>query len=157
APRYADELVDHLERTGQALEALRLLVVTTDVWRTSGAARARQVLGAGVRVLTAYGVPEATIDSAFSDLGRAAARAGEPTPIGAPLPGARSYVLDRCLSPVPVGVPGELFLGGVGVARGYGGRPWLTGERFVADPFAGDGSRLYRTGDLARWRADGQL
>ena len=157
APRYADELVGELERTGRTLEALRLLVVTTDVWRTPAAARARRVLGAGVRVLTAYGVTEATIDSTFSDLTRSALGEDAPTPIGAPLPGARSYVLSRSLSPVPVGVPGELFIGGVGVARGYGGRPSLTGERFVADPFAGDGSRLYRTGDVARWRADGQL
>ncbi|MFF0524662.1 non-ribosomal peptide synthase/polyketide synthase [Actinomadura nitritigenes] len=119
-------------------------------------ARARAALGDGVRILTAYGVTEATIDSTYSPLEGLAEMDG-PVPVGGPLPGARVYVLDRYMGPVAVGVTGEVFIGGVGVARGYGGRPALTAERFVADPFAGDGSRLYRTGDRGRWRPGGQL
>ena len=163
APRYADELVGHLERADVLLEDLRLLVVTTDVWRTAAAARARRILGPAVRILAAYGITETTIDSTCSGLtgpdGLAdpASTVDRPAPIGRPLPGTRLYTLDRYLNPVPVAAAGELFIGGAGVARGYGGRPALTAGRFVADPFAGDGSRVYRTGDRVRWMSGGEL
>ncbi|MGN7877262.1 amino acid adenylation domain-containing protein, partial [Roseateles sp. 22389] len=78
-------------------------------------------------------------------------------PIGAPITGISTWVLDGDLNAVPPGVPGELYLGGIGLARGYHDRAGLTSERFVANPMATDGSRLYRTGDLVRWNAEGQL
>jgi amino acid adenylation domain-containing protein len=157
APQYVDALVEFLAGGGARVGGLRLLVVTTQVWRAEAALRASRVLGGRVRVLTAYGVTEATIDSTVGEVGGLAPGAVGPLPVGAPLPGSRLHVLDRFLNPVPVGVVGELFLGGPGLTRGYGGCPELTGGRFVADPLAGDGSRLYRTGDLGRWRPDGQV
>ncbi|MEN8649792.1 amino acid adenylation domain-containing protein [Streptomyces sp. 21So2-11] len=78
-------------------------------------------------------------------------------PIGTPMANYQAHVLDRYGNPVPVGVPGELFIGGVGVARGYAYQPALTAERFVPDPFGAPGARLYRTGDLVRRQADGNL
>jgi amino acid adenylation domain-containing protein len=116
----------------------------------------RGLFDAGVRrVLNLYGPSEDTTYSTWSEL--APDDAAEPA-IGRPIAGTRARVLVG-LRPVPVGVAGELFLGGAGLARGYLGRPDLTAERFVPSPFAedGPGARLYRTGDRARFRPDGEL
>ncbi|WP_051716312.1 non-ribosomal peptide synthetase [Streptomyces bikiniensis] len=103
-----------------------------------------------------YGITETTVHATRRDLtARDADRDG--SPIGTPLPGTRLHLLDDSLRPVPAGVPGELYVGGPGVARGYLGQPGLTAARFVADPFGPPGARLYRSGDLARWTPDGEL
>ncbi|PAU64443.1 hypothetical protein BZL41_10040, partial [Pseudomonas sp. PIC25] len=105
-------------------------------------------------VVNLYGPTEATIDStAWRCM-----PANTPwQPLGRPIANIRVYVLDERLHPVPPGTPGEIHIAGAGVARGYLGRPGLTAERFVADPFGPPGSRLYRSGDLGRWRNDGTL
>ncbi|HEU4452036.1 MAG TPA: amino acid adenylation domain-containing protein, partial [Longimicrobium sp.] len=103
-----------------------------------------------------YGPSEAA--TALTALHCTPEEARSTVPIGRPTGNVRVYLLDGAGRPVPAGVPGELYIGGVGVARGYLDRPELTAERFVPDPFGGTpGARLYRTGDLARWLADGRM
>jgi thioesterase domain-containing protein len=124
----------------------------------AGALRAwRGLEGASrVRWINTYGPTEATvIATAFEPSCDAIA---EPIPIGRPIAGARTYVLDARFEPVPVGVPGELYLGGAGVARGYVGQPGPTANRFVPDPYTPEpGARMFQTGDRARWLASGEL
>jgi amino acid adenylation domain-containing protein len=114
----------------------------------------RRWLRPGLSFVNDYGPTETTITAAFMEL---TASTPLPPPIGRPSwPNYRAYVLDPDLNPVPVGVTGELHIGGAGVARGYLNRPGLTTRRFIADPFA-QGQRLYKTGDLARRRPDGTI
>jgi amino acid adenylation domain-containing protein len=136
-------------------------------WRSSGGLRmlcggealpadlADQLVAEGVTLWNMYGPTETTIWSAIYPV---ASVAGGAAPIGRPIANTRIYLLDRHLEPVPIGVPGELYIGGDGVTRGYLYRPELTAERFIPDPFGDQpGSRLYRTGDLARYQPDGNI
>ncbi|GAA2899412.1 hypothetical protein GCM10010517_64910 [Streptosporangium fragile] len=128
-----------------ALAGLRVLVGGEAL----PAALAETLVSTAARAVNMYGPTEATIWATSAELPSAG--------IGRPFPNTRAYVLDAGLRPAPVGVPGELYLAGTQLARGYAGRPDLTAERFVADPFGPPGGRMYRTGDLARWSRDGSL
>ncbi|GAB3441056.1 non-ribosomal peptide synthetase [Actinophytocola sediminis] len=138
-----------------AFAALRHLFVVGEVMDQE---RTRTVLdhGAPGVLHNGYGPTENTTFSACHRIGDLPA--GAPSvPIGTPITNTTAYVLDERMRPVPVGVPGELYVGGAGLARGYVNRPGPTAERFVPDPFGSAGGRLYRTGDLVRWNHAGVL
>ena len=138
-----------------APQGLELVVVASESFTGAEAEAAERVLGA--RVVVAFGLSEATVDSTWFGWRSAPVRLQARAPIGRPLPGVECLVVDGGFGLVPAGVPGELLIGGVGLARGYVGRPDLTAERFVANPWGPPGSRVYRSGDRCRWRGDGQL
>ncbi|MFL6245714.1 MAG: amino acid adenylation domain-containing protein, partial [Thermoanaerobaculia bacterium] len=131
-------------------DALEGLIVAGESCRGELVAR----WSSGRRMINGYGPTETTVCATMSE----PLCGSEVPPIGKPIPHTRVYVLDRALEPAPAGVPGELYIAGLGLARGYHERPALTAERFVADPHALEpGARMYRSGDLARWRPDGTL
>ena len=162
---YWHELVAALERGAASLPAgIRLVIIGGERALPERVAAWRERVGDGVRLVNTYGPTEATVVATLAELqGRPEERRlpDQPlpaVPIGRPVPGARVYVLDGEMRPLPVGARGELYIGGAGVARGYLGRPDLTAERFVPDPFSPEpGARLYRSGDVARWRRGGEL
>jgi amino acid adenylation domain-containing protein len=153
-PGHLDLLAHHLSADA-ARNLAGVLVVGADAFPSRSLA-SWQALGSSATVLNEYGPTEATvancvhrIDGPVDD---------QLVPIGRPIPNTTMYVLDERLRPLPVGVPGELYIGGVCVARGYHDLPRLTAERFVPDPFSNRaGARLYRTGDRGRFRPDGTL
>ncbi|UYU27154.1 non-ribosomal peptide synthetase DhbF [Bacillus subtilis] len=109
------------------------------------------------QLINMYGITETTVHVSYIELDRSMAALRANSLIGCGIPDFGVYVLDERLQPVPPGVAGELYVSGAGLARGYLGRPGLTSERFIADPFGPPGTRMYRTGDVARLRADGSL
>ncbi|HEU4562901.1 MAG TPA: amino acid adenylation domain-containing protein, partial [Longimicrobium sp.] len=145
----------HLDDHPGALPAsLRLAVIGGEAALPAQVRAWQAATGGRVRLLNSYGPSETTIGVTLWE----APESGGvlQVPIGRPVPNTRCYVLDAAGRPAAVGIPGELYVGGAQVARGYLERPALTAERFVPDPFVA-GARLYRTGDRARWRASGEL
>ncbi|RII13420.1 Dimodular nonribosomal peptide synthase [Streptomyces sp. YIM 130001] len=161
AELYAPDLViqavvEAAAEQGRTLPALRHIAQAGEALALGPALHDFVTAVPGRTLHNHYGPAETHVMTGTAVPGDSAAW-GEPAPIGRPIPGARVYVLDGALRPVPPGVNGELYLAGAGVARGYLGRSGLTAERFVADPFGAPGARMYRTGDLGRWRPDGLL
>ncbi|WP_160096656.1 non-ribosomal peptide synthetase, partial [Rhodococcus sp. T7] len=136
----------------EALSSLRHVFVIGEALPVETARGFTAVSGAGLHNL--YGPTEAAVSITYHRVDGAESSG---VPIGVPVWNSQVFVLDGRLRPVPVGVPGELYLAGVQLARGYVSRPDLTSDRFVASPFGGSGERMYRTGDLVAWRPDGVL
>jgi amino acid adenylation domain-containing protein/thioester reductase-like protein len=168
-PAYWHQLLAGTRAGDDRLRSVRLMITGGDLADRADCQAARQAAPAA-RLLNAYGLTETTITSALFDVGadaaaepvppRAAAAepARVPVPAGTALPHAQLLVLDASLILVPAGEEGEIYIGGCGIARGYLGRPDLTAQRFVPNPYSAQpGGRMYRSGDLGRWREDGNL
>jgi amino acid adenylation domain-containing protein len=152
----ADMFADHLAVPG----SVRLVIIGGEKANAERVALWQSCVRPTLKLLNTYGPTETTVTATVYDLTDYPTKraASQEVPIGAPLPHAQTYVLDSSLAPVPTGVPGELYIGGAGVARGYVKQPVLTADKFIRNPFAEDAnSRLFRTGDLVRWRDDGNL
>ncbi|WP_133169230.1 non-ribosomal peptide synthetase, partial [Streptomyces sp. MH60] len=150
-PSVFSEVLDRIAGT----TSVQTLVFAGEALPATLVERAREAFP-GVRVVNSYGQTESFYAGTFTVDAAEDWDASRGVPIGEPLGNMRAYVLGPGLTPVPPGVVGELYVAGA-VARGYQGRPGLTAERFLPDPFGPAGSRMYRTGDLARWNRDGRL
>jgi amino acid adenylation domain-containing protein len=150
-------LLQHLEDAGRTLTSMRMVIAGSDAWYVADHKQARRLLGPETRLINSYGLTETTIDSCCFEGEVESTVPSGLTPIGRPFANVRLYVLDEHQRPTPIGVAGELYIGGHGIARGYVNAE-LNAARFVADPFVDvPGARMCRTGDRARWRADGQV
>ncbi|WGU93924.1 non-ribosomal peptide synthase/polyketide synthase [Paenibacillus dendritiformis] len=148
--------MQHIYEEGLDVSSMQLLITSSDACSVTDYRLLQERFGGQFRIINSYGVTEAAIDSSFYDEPLDKLPPSGHVPIGKAWLNARFYIVDAALKPVPVGVPGELVIGGAGVARGYWNRPDLTAEKFADSPFV-PGERLYRTGDLARWLEDGNV
>jgi amino acid adenylation domain-containing protein len=183
-PAVLRNLIQYLEKSEQRLDFMRILICGSDSWYVGEYKKFLKFCSPQTRLINSFGLTEATIDSTYFESPTVDLPVEQLVPIGRPFSNTQLYILDSHLQPVPIGVPGELHIGGAGLARGYLNRPELTAERFIPHPFsakssdseallrsrsvsqrsadrdtAGSGSalRLYKTGDLARWLPDGNV
>jgi len=159
---YWHQWVHSLSLSNQLLpQTLRLVVVGGEKASPTTFSTWRQLAGVDrIRWLNAYGPTETTVTATLYEAGTVLASEGATLelPIGRPIANTQIYLLDRYRQPVPIGVPGEVYIGGAGLARGYLNRPELTAEKFIPNPFSdASGGRLYKTGDQARYLSDGNI
>jgi amino acid adenylation domain-containing protein/thioester reductase-like protein len=157
-PAVLKTLVEYVQSSGQSLDFMNLLTTGADSLPVADYEQVRQVVGTQTLLINAYGLTEATIDNTHWMGEEVPATLDGVMPIGRPIANTRSYIVDPWLNPVPLGVQGELVIGGLGVGRGYYNQAGLTAERFLPDPFSNvPGARLFRSGDMVRYRADGTI
>jgi amino acid adenylation domain-containing protein len=153
-PAVLRNLVEYLQRTQQNLHFMKLLVVGSDSLYVQEYQEFQRFCGEQTRLINSYGVTEACIDSTYFELGIGKLGSGL-VPIGRPFANTQVYILDQYLQLVPIGVAGELYIGGAGLAQGYLNRPDFTKEKFI--PYSPHNFILYKTGDLARYLPDGNI
>ncbi|NEQ80129.1 MAG: amino acid adenylation domain-containing protein [Moorea sp. SIO2I5] len=157
-PAVLRNLMQYLEENGQSLDFMHLLICGSDSWYGGEYNKFQQFCGKATRLINSFGLTEATIDSSYFEATAVNLSVEQLVPIGRPFANTQLYILNPCLQPVPVGVPGELYIGGAGVARGYWNQPELTAEKFIPNPFSAEsGDYLYKTGDQAYWLLDGNI
>ncbi|MBW4670971.1 MAG: amino acid adenylation domain-containing protein [Cyanomargarita calcarea GSE-NOS-MK-12-04C] len=161
-PAVLRNLIQYLKQTNQNLDFMKLLVAGSDSWYLSEYKYIKSLCGSQTRLINSYGVSEATIDSSYFETEVVDLSVDRLIPIGRPFANNQIFILDANMQPVPIGVSGELYLGGAGLARGYLNRLDLTQEKFVKSPFtdyfpANQDTRLYKTNDKARYLADGNI
>lgn len=157
-PTVLRPLIQYLEQSQQRLDLMQLLICGSDSWSAAEYRTFQRFCGPQTRLINSFGVTEATIDSTYFQQAGGNLPMEQSVPIGRPFANTQLYILDAYLQPVPIGISGELYIGGAGLARGYLHRPALTAEKFIPHPFSDrPGARLYRTGDLARYQPDGNI
>jgi len=154
-PAFVIPFMDYIYESKLDLDMLKILILGSDSCPAEDFGRLLRRFSRSMRILNSYGVTEATIDSSFFETGAGYEGIGN-VPIGKPMQNTKFYILDDRLKPKAIGHFGELYIGGNGIARGYLGKPELTAEKFISDPFT-PGEKMYRTGDLARWLPDGNI
>ncbi len=158
-PSLIIPLMDYVYQQDLPIENMELLVIGSDSLNLDDYGRLLNRFGDQMRIINSYGVTEATIDSTYYEVKTASQLPGtvsQNVPIGRPLPNVAVYVLNAYGNLQPIGVPGELYIGGRGVAQGYHKRPQLSESKFVSNPFL-PGEYVYKSGDHARWLSDGSL
>ena len=155
-PAVLRNLIQYLEENQQRLDFMRVLVCASDSWYVGEYEKFKRLCTQQTRLINSFGLTEATIDSSYFETTTLDLSVERLVPIGRPFANTQLYIFDPNLQPLPIGVAGELYIGGIGLARGYLNQPELTVRRFIPNPFQ-PGTRLYKTGDLARYLPDGNI
>ncbi|WDV44634.1 amino acid adenylation domain-containing protein [Clostridiaceae bacterium M8S5] len=156
-PAIIRNMMNYIKKDGKKLDFMKILIVGSDVWNMDEYRELKLQCSLDTRVISSYGLTEATIDSTYYEPQGTLTTDGA-VPIGKPFANTEIYILDNEMNPVPVGIPGEIYIGGDGVTLGYVNAPELTKERFINHSFDKTKQiRLYKTGDLALWNNDGNI